>query len=632
MTSQSATSRKRRAATLAVIDRRGGRWRLVIARAAAPESAFLDDADLPKIAQRLQQAGVTKLLRIAPAAECVAKLEPIPDASGEDLSAALALLGEASLPEDAGIHRRAVGIIGSGSDGWALATAWLTPDPAAPTLALHGIEEAWIAEPAAALAFARPDTRGLVTWDREHNSVLSARLTGERPVVRCIRLDGTDAAAWKRGLAAAAAFAGVDADLSSPAGFETSGPLHPAPPASSASALSADMAPALGALRVAMGDDSLATLASLRRESDDGREPATIRAARWISEPRRATAILAAAVGLCIAAPVAFAYVRLKVIDHKLASMAEPRAEADKVSKQAALYSQFEKSRWPMTKLMADVMNAAPVGVSFETFSIEYEGGQGVTIKGSADTADALNTFQKNLSSTRILSGVRVSNLDASGSSTTFSLAAKIANPRVASALKEDFGKSPLADRAGGVSRASRTVPSSSTELEPAESIATDTHTADRPAERGSDRGERGNRGGRNGGGGNGGNNTGGPGLRNSDAVRPGDAPRESGTGRAGRGESATSGETNKAAAAYTLPPPLTDAQINAMDKSTASQEWTKRLIASQRADTLSQDKARLQAEMAKLDPIRKGNAPAPPPTAPPAAPDTPPANDGGDK
>jgi hypothetical protein len=166
--------------------------------------------------------------------------------------------------------------------------------------------------------------------------------------------------------------------------------------------------------------------------------------------------------------------------------------------------------------------------------------------------------------------------VEADGSGVSFSLSAKVVSARSASKVKEDFAKRTLQDRIYDVSGA---ILAGAVPTEAPAAASEDEESGESVAVSG------------NGGGGNGGTVTSRP--------RSGEGTRS--------GESATSGETNKASKPLEIPPPLTDEQINAMDKSTATKEWAMRRAAAQRKETSTDDRARLEAEVKKLEPKWKG-------------------------
>lgn len=591
MTPTPVTARKKKSGTLAALDRRGGAWRLVIdrrSRGAGFETSTLSDADLGTLGERLAKAGVTRLVRVAPACECLAKLDATPDAAGDELIAALGLLGEAGLPEDVPSHRRAAGFVGSPSR--VLVTGWMRREAVSPRLALNGIEESWVTEPAAVLALANGNGFELLSWDRELGSILAVKTSGEKPIVRCIRADGGDEQTWARSLGSAARSVGLGGTSSFTAARGIATDTATLGTAGVSDAVAAgDFGPATGALVLAGGEDTASGLTVLRSGSENGRESAVIRAARWVSVPKRAAVVAASCLALCAIAPMGMAWVRLQVVNSKLAAIEGNGAKEarEQLTKEAAMYRQLDQSRWPMTKLLADVSNATPVGVVMENLTLEREGSQAVIMKGRADSPEVLSLLQKNLAQTGVVTGVQVNSAEADGSGVTFSLQAKVTSPRSASRLTDDFGKKTLQDRIydGGSTPIAGAVPSEAARPDPM-ALEEDDEAVARPS----------------------GTSTAGGTETESNGDRTGRTSGSNGNGGARRGETATSGETNRASKPVEVPPPLTDAQITAMDKPTATKEWALRKAASQRATTSSDDKARLDAEVTKLEAQRKGS------------------------
>lgn len=580
--SESQGTPRRRGATVAALDRRGGAWRLVIdrrARGGGFETATLADGDLAGLGERLAKAGVTRLVRVVPACATIAKIEAAPEARGEELAGALGLFAEAALPEDAGLHRRGAGLVGEPTR--ALAAAWIGRETGAAfePVELGGVDEVWTTEPAAVLSLSRGEGFALLSWDRENGSVFALRTAGERPVSRCVKLDGRDESAWRRGLAAAAASVGIETPVeiarglaSDTARFGSAGVAE--------SVAAGEFGVAIGAVLVETGDFG-PSLAGMRRSSEDRREGTLARGARWISVPGRAAAVIAAGLAVCMLAPMGFAWARMKVVESKLEAIGPARDEREALRREAALYRQMEQSRWPMTKLLADVSNATPVGVVVESLTIEKDGSSGVMMKGRADNAEQVTALQKNLGESGVLGGVQMTSVEADGSGVSFSLSAKVVSARSASKVKDDFAKRTLQDRIYDVSGA---ILAGAVPTEAPAVVSEDEEDGNSVAASG-------NGGGGSGGGGNGGTVT--PRPRSGEGTRS--------------GESATSGETNKASKPLEVPPPLTDEQINAMDKSTATKEWALRRAAAQRKETSTDDRARLEAEVKKLEPKWKG-------------------------
>src|SRR5207245_2223573 len=111
-------------------------------------------------------------------------------------------------------------------------------------------------------------------------------------------------------------------------------------------------------------------------------------------------------VPLMIAAPMLLSGARLAILEHKTAAVAAQRATQAESARRAALYAHLEQTRWPMTKLMADIAAAAPVGVVVDTLRISPE--QGLSLQGTAKSSDLLNQLEQNLNKTGLFRDVKI--------------------------------------------------------------------------------------------------------------------------------------------------------------------------------------------------------------------------------
>src|ERR1043165_4211601 len=143
-------------AVAAALHRQGGKWRLVIVAnrsgVTLVEARTLENQN--GLAALLGEHKVTRLVRVAPARETVARCASVPAGTSDELGAAASLLAEAQLPESIAAHRRAAGIVpnGDGTTGrMALLVGW---QGGAEKPLLEEIEETWTT-PAAALSTLR---------------------------------------------------------------------------------------------------------------------------------------------------------------------------------------------------------------------------------------------------------------------------------------------------------------------------------------------------------------------------------------------------------------------------------------------------------------------------------------------
>jgi len=544
---------------VAALWERGGVVRVVVVAPGATPSLVeaFESANLKQARDRLAAGKISRVVRIASGGSCVAKIEKLPEASGPELDAAIDLLAEAVLPEDAPKHRRAAARVETPAGPAVLATAWHGPAPEE----IEGLDERWMAEPAAMMLSFGAESSISLSPDRTSGSLVVVAAGAGKTVIRCTRLDPAASERWDAAAGAAAAAAGV-ATTPMPATDEV---------ATSASGeglremlagvprdrgwLSKYAIPAAAAAHLAAGG----RLSAMTGGEGAGREPAVLRLATWLSSPGNAMTLLAASLAVMLLAPPLLAGARAGILHLRSGDYREAQTQRAELSKQAGLYQQLEQTRWPMTKLWADISNATPQNVVIEAMTIEREGTRGLTLRGRADSSADLVLLQKNLNNTGVFANVQIGQSETTGASTSFTLQAAVIGPTVASRKIDDFAKETLQQRLykNGARPTTRTAAP-----EPPDDEGMDDATPAR-AEGESDRG------------------------------------RTVPSGGGVAGEQTRPAET-RGARAGEAPAPLTDEQIKAMDRTAATREWASRLSASRNAKDPA-DKARLTEEAAKL-------------------------------
>lgn len=568
---------------LAAAVRAGDQWRLVVADAAGGKVSVVDARTIrdPGASEQIQQAlrdqKVTRVVRVAPAEETVARAIAMPDGPPEGLASAINLIAEAELPESLPSHRRAAGVIGAaGPAGRAtLLTGWTGNGPAALSPA---IEEVWTT-PAAALAALRARGGYAAATEQASGTISIVASGADRTIARVMREDNAPNA-WDRAVQAAIT------DTLRAVGVEVAPRPGHAPEVlidvDSLLALKSrvggwreesrwvsDYALAIGALLLAASPESLVQpLCSLTATGRTSKDPIPERAAAWLSRPRHAVLVAVAAIAVMLLAPLGFAAVRLAVLSAKSSGLSGAVEARKRVSDQAALYAQLDLVRWPMTKLMADIAAATPVGVVVDNLRLSTD--QNISIQGTAEGYDQLNTFQKNLAQSRVFKDVSVPRYEISDKLTSFELSAAVANPSTVAKPPEDFASKPLAVRLYG-EKATNTTP-------PLPPRGKDSREARAPAPRSTPAGD------------NGGSHP----PRGSDS---GSSERRGEGDRRADAESRRPQTTDSDA----LPAPLTDDQIAKMDRNAAMKEWSGRKKYLQTHTKLeAADKARLEEEITK--------------------------------
>lgn len=559
---------------IASVVRRGDAWRVLVYRAgggnggapgAVERTQSVPLADVSGLAAALARAKPSAIVRVVPPERIVVRMVNAPPPAGDavQVAGALTLAAEAQLGGSFSAHRRGAMLLpGSSGTGTAIAalgwsgegTGEPAPDPFDDERMRKIAPCVCVPAPAAlvAIAAAAKAAWGLLI-DRGAGVVASCGLSdaeGRKAVLRVARDDPDDAAAW-------GAFVSAQAGLA--AGPDGASFTHAdgasfvlAPGASFAPALQATTEPAwLADFGLALGAVVCAASPSPAWHGACAMLPVppvpyrpwVVRAADVLAPSRRAGPLLAACAALLLLGPWGLAWARHTLLKAHIAASGEDDAESIAAQKQAEHYQLLKDRRWPMTKLLADLTGAMPAGITLETLTLEY--GQNVRVTGAADSPNLVSDWRAALDKSQVFAEVRAPSVEAS----RFELTARVAQP---------FGANSVL-----VAR---------------------------------------------------------PTTATGGAAAPSPAPATRATGPAGGGGSGSRGApgtspANGAGAAQpaaatpakpTIPPPLTDAAIEAMDLATATREFGSRKGAAGKPGVSEADKQRLTAEAEKLQAKRK--------------------------
>jgi len=562
------TNETGRATRVCALHRQGAQWRLVIVERNGAfrllEARSVPAGDAAAVRAALDKHAARTVVRIAGAGSCVARIAYLPDAEPETLAAAAALIAEAELPQSLPGHRRAWGLApGVARDGArpVLLLGW-TAD--APEPALTGIEESWTGEPAALLALLARRSGGAAWYaDRAAGAIALFASGPDAVACRAIREHAESDAGWSVAVEGHATRTAQRCGLPSSdirAAAEQAGVVFGADPetlrtigsidgARTDGAWLASYAVALGAAvgKLTAGAER-AALFSMTQSPAREHADALTRFASWVSAPKRAPALIAAslalAAGIWLLAPVA----RAAILSARGGTLEAQRSVEQRDASAIAFARELERRRWPMTKVLSDLARALPVGAEAETLRLEHN--QRLAVRGTANSLDIVNAFQRNLAESGVFDEVtidRTQESDRARGTIEFDLSARVARPFNPGKNLEDFAENPLAqrlygDRAGAVSSASDTEP-------------------ERAGSRRSGRGD-----------------------RASSSAAEGVAPDRA---RAER-------------AAPDIPAPISDEGIAKLDATSAMKEWTSRQRASRQPGIDAETKARLEAESNK--------------------------------
>ncbi len=566
---------------------------------------FLGAGDAAALANLLKTHRVKRVVRIAPVGRTVAKFaagaaELGAMGGGDDLAGALALIAESELPTDSaadggGAHRRSAGVLLGG----VLVAGWLagSDHPGAP---LSLTPESWTSVPAALAALlalaasaegtAATNGHGAMGWADPAAGVVSIVARGERgTLARVVRVapgeaepivaetcqaTGVDRSHIKARASSrkdtGAAPASLLTVVSSPSAL---GSLHVDPAVFGLAAAAA----ALGS----SGDPALAGLAGMSALAPRAPRAPMRQLVERLAQPRVGAAVAAACVAALLLVPLAVAAGRLAVLQARAGSESELRERLDEARRRSAYTKLLGLSRWPMSKLMADAARAAPVGVVVD--SLELSTGDGLVVRGNAESAELVTAFSRNLADSGVFTGVITPSVDAarSGRGVEFQLRAKVGAPLLTATRLDDYAEESLAVRLYGVETAPGTGTTPTGARSPARRSISSAGASAGPSRGDGGRSfSRAPRGASN----------------NEDA-----APAAGGGGESGDGSGSVRPDRVRQSARQPAEAPaaLTDAQIAAMDRTTAMREWAQRTAAAAKEQDAAV-KARLNEEAAK--------------------------------
>lgn len=602
----------------------GERARLVVATREAGGSAWTVTSrsthapgDWASINAELNKARVGVLVRVVPGSQTIARVVTLPEserpATDPELVGTLGLLAEAELPGSLPEYRRAGGVLAIGSGAGAPVVVGWTGAPAA------GGERGgrgpaacpvvWTAEVVALAALARAVSGGgsggrggeLAAYVDGADRACAVIAAGAgKTVVRTTRLGGDDArASAVRVIADAAKAAGVDVgagvDLGGGSGEVFRVVVRPGAGAGSRGVMGVTIEPGAAAgpggvlseFGLAMGAVLAATdarpavraLVNLHEREPRGRAMLVERVVRWLGSPARGAAVLAVCLAAVLAAPLGVAYARYATLRERTKADTGLEERLRSGERELAHYRLLREKRWPMTKLLADIAGAAPVGVIVE--ALDVSGDSGVTIRGTATSGELITSFRENLGKTKVFtqvatpsigSGGGLSGLGGSGggeAQIAFQLTARVApgGATFNAPPIEDFAARTLSERMYGEGRVSAPGGARAAGRERAARTETSRPSSRTSASTGAASGRA--------------------------AASSSSATRTSSAGR-------TSTSGGSAADKVVIPPPISDAEIQKLERGKAMMEWAQRKAAAAQPGVDAATKARLLDESAK--------------------------------
>ena len=157
---------------------------------------------------------------------------------------------------------------------------------------------------------------------------------------------------------------------------------------------------------------ALAPLTVLQKSPPTVLRSRTERALTSMRLPRTAGTLVAAALAIAFVGPVIVNGARLAILRWSHPELASAVAAADTTAHRQQHYLVLAKESWPMTKLLADIGAAAPLGIVLEQVRIDH--GEPIRIKGhatprgSASAADLITRMKADLQASNIFDDVTV--------------------------------------------------------------------------------------------------------------------------------------------------------------------------------------------------------------------------------
>lgn len=212
----------------------------------------------------------------------------------------------------------------------------------------------------------------------------------------------------------------------------------------------------VGGLLAATG--SLKTLTSMKRNAPELHPSSVERIIHRCENKSFAMKLTIAAVLLLAFGPAIISGIKLTLLDLLNPQLESQYDSAVETRKQQIVYKELGKTAWPMTKIVADIVNNVPIGIDLNSIRINV--GEPISIIGRAintdgkSAAELIANMQENLQSTNMFKDIQFS-YDPAGTygDREFSLSASVVNPlnRPRYTTEKDFGRWTYAMRQAGL-------------------------------------------------------------------------------------------------------------------------------------------------------------------------------------
>ena len=212
---------------------------------------------------------------------------------------------------------------------------------------------------------------------------------------------------------------------------------------------------AVGGILAATG--SLQALTTIRAEAPVVHPSRSEWLTNKLSSQSLSTKLVTAAILILVFGPAIISGSRLALLEFLHPDLESQYAQVVKSRQQQVVYNELSDSAWPMTKVIADVINNLPVGI--EVDSLKLDAGDPISLRGRAldkdgkSAAELIAALQANLQSSGMFKDIQFS-YDPAGTygDRDFDLWATVMKPlkRPRYSVEQDFGRWTLAMRKDG--------------------------------------------------------------------------------------------------------------------------------------------------------------------------------------
>lgn len=441
-------------------------------------------SDREKVSTWIDRWLAGSVLILLPSSSVIARTLSLPAAAPDRLAMALRLQVENARLGGTPRHRAGAGLIApceGGTDRRALLVEW--PESSAvpePPSDIPADLSPTYAPGIAALAALGEGCGGslLVDLDRDSGCIGIALQSDTATAFRVVREDGSEGSGWadavRRAIAETLLLAGVDdsdaarmvqnADTQMPVGG--TGLITPGGPHAAALSARVSGTPAdpswwhrwgllIGAALASSSE--LAPTVQLRSVEARAAGGLIARTVERCSQPKAAVALVCAAVATVALVPMGIAALRVAVLEWKLPDPEMYDRQLRRADQQIAMYRDYQRYAWPMTKLLGDLASTTPEGIELDSISLGF--GSPMTVSGAAkpqgsqSATDAILLMERQMRTSGIFDRV-VKNWEAPNAAgiVKFTITAAVTQPVQMPDYPDvqDFAKRTLRDRRYG--------------------------------------------------------------------------------------------------------------------------------------------------------------------------------------